>query len=457
MKKTKLIISLLIPVFLLTGCYDYKEPNDLAYVVAIGIDKGSDESLYNYTLQFARPTQISGGSSQEGGSGEQTIGTVKVEAPSIYSAINVANHVISKSFTLSHTKIIVISNDIAKSGIGKIVDSVGRSTDLRPTVFLCVSNEGAGDYLESVKPVVEINPVKYYRLIFESPNSSYIPKNDVGTVFLNLKAGTEQNSLPLVGVGKGSKESSQSSSSGGGSSGGSSSGGGSSGGGSQGSGGENQAQSPQPSSESEKNIPVNEKEFEYHMKEYSAGNLDIEKQNESEVIGTAVFKNDKMVGTISGIESEILNILTGRFTNGYSVIYVPQTPENPATIRIEQRAKPKVKIDISGNNPKIKILLSLEGNFVLVPSDYVIENELLEFEENTSQYIKEYALEFLQKTTKEFDSDIIGFGKDAKMQFLTTKQFDDYDWNGAYKNAEFECEVEFSIRRTGLTMRSSNG
>ncbi len=452
--KIKKIISLICVVSLLSGCYDYIEPNDLAYVVAIGIDKGQDDSLYNFTLQFARPTQISGGSSEEGGSGEQTIGTVKVEAPSIYSAVNVANHVISKTFTLSHTKIIVLSSDIAKEGIGKIVDTVGRSTDLRPTVFFCVSQGEAGKYLESVKPVVEINPVKYYRLIFESPNSSYIPKNDVGTVFANLKSNTEQNTLPYVGVGKGSKKSSGGESSQGSSGGESSQGG--SGGGSQGSsGGENQSQSPQPSSTKDIKVPINESGFEYHMKEYVAGNLDIEKQNESEVIGTAVFKDDKMISTLSGIESQILNILTGRYISGYSVLYVPKSPNNPATIRIEQRKKPEIKIKLENGVPKIKISLFLEGNFMTVPGDYMVENNLSEFEENSSEYIREYAQKFLEKTAKEFKSDVVGFGKNAKMLFLTNDEFENFDWNKAYEKAEFECEVEFSIRRTGLTMRSS--
>ncbi|MBR3791114.1 MAG: hypothetical protein IKK18_00275 [Clostridia bacterium] len=451
MKKISVILLSIMMVSLLSGCYDYIESNDLSYVVAIGVDKGKEESLYNYTLQFARPTQISGGSSEEGGSGEETIGTVKVEAPSIYSALNVANHVISKTFTLSHTKIIVISDEIAKEGIGRIVDSAGRSTELRPTVFFCVSAGEAGKYLESVKPVIEINPVKYYRLIFESPNSSYIPKNDSGSIFQNLKADTEQCTLPYVGVGKGSSGESSSS--------GSSSGGSSSGGGSsqkeQSSGGENQTQSPQPSSEKENNIPINEKGFEYHMKEYIAGKLDIEKQNESEVLGCAVFKEDKMIGVLSGIESEMLNILSGRFTNGYSVLYVPQTPDNPATIRIEQQKKPKIDISIEDGIPKIKIKLALLGNFVSVPTDYIIENELLEFEESTSQYIEEFALELLDKTVKEYNSDIVGFGKNAKGKFLTNKEFEDFNWNEAYKNAQISCEVEFSIRRTGLTMRSS--
>ncbi len=450
--KKRLIALVLLSSFFLSGCYDYIEPNDLAYVVAIGIDKGTNENLFNYTLQFARPTQISGGSSEEGGSGEKTIGTVKVEAPSIYSAVNVANHVISKTFTLSHTKIIVISNEIAKSGIGDIVDTIGRSTDIRPSVFLCVSSDEAAKYLESVKPVVEINPVKYYRLIFESPNSSYIPKNDVGTVYLNMKSKTSQNTLPLVGVGKGS---SGGKSSGGGGEGGGQSSGEQSEGGGQSSGEENQSQSPTPSSTDDIKTPVNEKEFEYNMKKYFAGKLDIEKQNESEVVGSAVFKDDKMIGELSGIESEIFNILSGRFTSGYAVLYVPQSPTNPATIRIEQLAKPKVKISLEDNKPKINIELSLEGNFMSVPSDYIIENNLTEFEENTSQYIKDFSLEFLNKTTKEFNSDIVGFGKQAKKLFLTNDEFEKFNWNEAYKDAEFECRVKFSIRRTGLTMRTS--
>ena len=441
--KKKLMALIILCSFLLSGCYDYIEPNDLAYVVAIGIDKGSNENLFNYTLQFARPTQISGGSSEEGGSGEKTIGTVKVEAPSIYSAVNVANHVISKTFTLSHTKIIVVSNEIAKSGIGNIVDTIGRSTDIRPSVFLCVSSDEASKYLESVKPVVEINPVKYYRLIFESPNSSYIPKNDVGTVYLNMKSKTSQNTLPLVGVGKGS-------------SGGESSGGEESGGEKQQSSGEeNQSQSPTPSSTDDIKIPVNEKAFEYNMKKYFAGKLDIEKQNESEVVGSAVFKDDKMISTLSGIESEIFNILSGRFTSGFAVLYVPQSPTNPTTIRIEQLAKPKVKIELHGNKPKINIVLSLEGNFMSVPSDYIIENNLEEFEENTSKYIKDFSMEFLKRTTDEFNSDIIGFGKQAKKLFLTNEEYEKFNWNEAYKNAEFDCTVKFSIRRTGLTMRTS--
>ncbi len=423
--KIKRLFIIFLSSLLLSGCYDYIEPNDLCYVVAIGIDEG-EEGLYKYTLQFARPSQISGGSSEEGGKGDETIGSVSVVSPSVYSAVNAANHIISKTFTLSHTKIIVISDTVARSGIGDIVDFVGRSSDLRPTVFLCVSRGNAGEYLASVKPVVEINPVKYYRLIFENPNSSYIPKNDAGSVFSDLKSKTREISLPLVGVGKGSKEEN----------------------------GDNKTQEPQSSLKNEKTTPNNKSGFEYHINKYVAGNLDVEKQNESEVVGAAVFKDDKMVGILDGIECEMLNMLSGKYTNSYTSLYVPQSPNHPVTLRIEQTKKPKNQISFDNGKIKITQYLFLEGVFMSVPGDYLIENNLEEFEIDASKYIEEFALEFLNKTSKKYQSDIVGFAKSAKKKFLSNDDFYAFSWNDKYRNAEFECIVNFGINRPGLTKRN---
>ena len=59
MKLTNLIkLTAVIPlVILLSSCVG-QEPNDIAYVTALGIDKKDDE--YVYTIQFANPTKISG-------------------------------------------------------------------------------------------------------------------------------------------------------------------------------------------------------------------------------------------------------------------------------------------------------------------------------------------------------------------------------------------------------------
>ena len=468
-KKAVLIIFATMFSLSLSGCYDYKEPGDLAYVVAIGVDKSDNEGTYNYTIQYARPTEITGGSSSEGGSGKDTMSILNVEAPSVYAAVNLANHVVSKSFTLAHTKIIVISDTVAKESITPIMDSIGRSSDIRPSVYMCVSNGEAREYLKSVKPVVEIHPVKYYRLIFENKYSSYIPKTDVNDVYQNLKSGDEQSIVPYVGVGKGEDEAKNSAegadgsqdSSGGGSQ--KSSGGGEDsqkeGGGSSEEGGKGQSQGgngegEQSQSKEQKNIPTNKSGFEYDMKEYIAGNLDIEKTNKSEVIGSAVFNGDRMVTTLSNIESELYNIIKGDFQNGYSVIYSQKSPDHPITIKIEQQKRPKIKVDAKGIKPKIDVEVFLEADFVSVPYDYFAESEIDRFEKETTKYIKEAIEKFLNSTSRQYKTDVCGFARYAKINFLTYDEFNNYKWNDKYQNAQFLCNVNFSIRRTGLIIRT---
>lgn len=471
MKLVKIIL-LSVLVLQLCSCYDYKEPDEIAYIVAVGVDKGEDESSYNFTIQYARPSKITGGGGEEGGSGEQTTGIVNVDAPSLYTAINLANHVISKKFTLSHTKIIVLSDELCKDTITPIIDSIGRSSDIRPSVYICVANGKAYDYLEAVKPSIEINPVKYYQLILESDYTSYIPVNDAQEIYFNFKNNLKQNVLPLVGVSEGTqknggqqRQSSEGGSGGsqsgqGGSDGGAESGQGGSGGGSQSDmstmGQDGTTQSPQTegtggeSSQMEKNIPQINGGFEYRMKEYAAGNLDIKKQNASETIGGAVFKADKMIGEINGIEAEIYNILCGKFSEGYSVMYSSKEPDGVITIRFEQKEKPNVDVDIDDGKIIIRAEIFLDGDFVSTPQDSAIEEDISAFEEESTKYIKEALLKFLKKTQSEFNSDIIGYGNYAKRAFLTDKSFNEYDWNEKYKMAEFDIDVDFNIRRTGL-------
>ena len=179
MKILCILMSILLVIPLFSSCSDLQEPNELAYVVAIGIDKTEncpdDAKSYDITIQFAKPVQISGG--EEGGKGEDIMENITLTSPTLLSAFNMANQIVSKKFELSHTKLIVFSEDIAKEGIKNFMQVMSRNSELRPNIYLAVSSCKAQKYLESVKPMVEINPVKYYQLIYENYNSIYAPNN----------------------------------------------------------------------------------------------------------------------------------------------------------------------------------------------------------------------------------------------------------------------------------------
>lgn len=90
------------------GSYSVQSIDDLAYLVALGIDV-SQNNMYTVTFQFTMPNSSGESTSSE----TSPIITNSVQASSLDSAINLMNAYISKELTLSHCKIIVISEELA--------------------------------------------------------------------------------------------------------------------------------------------------------------------------------------------------------------------------------------------------------------------------------------------------------------------------------------------------------
>ena len=439
------ILGTLILLLSFTGCYDANEPNDYAYVVAIGVDKSETPGQYIISIQFAKPVQISGGGSEEGGKGGETLGLVTVEAPSIYSGINIANNIFSKRFQLSHTKIIVMSEDIAKEGIEDIVYTVVRSIDLRPNMYMAVAPGGAKEYLASVAPEIEINPVKYYQLILENTYAEFVPKNVSQDIYVYMESGEKEIILPLVSAGNKEEENKSQENN----KGQENKSSGSSSGGSEGS--KNQ--------EKEINVPktsakTNYEGFEYLIKEYVAGNIAANKENKSEAMGMAVFSGDKMIGTMSGIESEIYNLMNKNFDYTYSTFYSEDF--GAMVMLVQQYENPYISVKIDEQKPKISVKVSMEGSLIDIPNTTLMEEDIYTYEKKIEGYIKNALEKFLYRTSRDFGADIVGFGSYAKKNFSTYSDFEEYDWREKYKKAEFNVEADFKIRRTGLVIKNNN-
>ena len=152
-----------------------------------------------------------------------------------------------------------------------------------------------------------------------------------------------------------------------------------------------------------RDIEINEQGFEYRVKEYIAGNMDVEKQNKSEVMGLAVFDGDKMIGELNAIESELFSIASGQFKYSYTNFYSQDSPDDPTTLRLEQNRKPRYKVDVSGDHPKIDLEVFLVGDFVSISPYIFLENDIQNYEQEITGYVQE-ALE------KFFGGHCTGFG-----------------------------------------------
>ena len=441
------ILKLIPAVFLaslLCGCFG-TEPNDISYAIAIGFDKAADSENYNITLQFAKPTQISGGSSDTGGSaGPQIVENITVEAPTLYSAVNLADGIVSKHFFLSHANLIVFSKEVAEEGIGDIMEMLARSYDIRPNVYMAVSLEGAEKYLSEVKPVLEVNPAKYYQLTYEANGAGGVPKSIIEEFYFMEDLPDIDSVVPIAGVIKSENESESSDSGESEESGSSSESGESS------DGGEEQ--------ESVKNVrqseaPLNNGGFEYKIKEYLAGEVALTEKNKSEAMGMAVFKRDKMVGVFSGIESELYNIMSGGHRDLY--ISLEGTEQKPVTVLIRDENEPRINVDVK--NKKVDIKLYLESDLYSVPANYDIENNKKEFEESARRDIKEACEKLIKKSFSEYDADILGLTRKAKRKFLTYNDFTEANIDKEIKNYDINVDVKFNVRRTGLIISGEGG
>ena len=61
-------------------------------------------------------------------------------------------------------------------------------------------------------------------------------------------------------------------------------------------------------------------------------------------------------------------------------------------------------------------------------------------------YLEKNISSYLYKTSKEFKSDIAGFGKYMLPKYLTWQDWIDSDWSNNYENAFFDVSIETNIQ-----------
>lgn len=159
-----IILILLFSLLFLSGCYDSNGIETLAYAVAIGIDKGTENTL-KLTMQFVVPTSSDSSSSSSQASSSTT---VEVDCATIDSGIALINSYISKKVNLSHCKAVVVSEELAYEGVEDYFYSLFNNVQVRPNCYIIISRCDANYFLSNSTPTLESVPARYYELILNS-------------------------------------------------------------------------------------------------------------------------------------------------------------------------------------------------------------------------------------------------------------------------------------------------
>lgn len=406
-----IMVIFLLLSSLLTGCRDASEVDDNVYAVAIGIDKGVNNKI---VLTILYPSYRG---AKEGESGENpTRGSNihSIEAPSILEGIDLLNMAISRRVSFIHAKMFVISEDLAREGIGDFLSPVAKFRGLRRSLFVIISSGSALEFIKANRvSAIGGSVTKTIELMLEqSKNTGFFPNINFHEFYKNILSPYGEAAAIYAGVNKA------------------------------------------------KEIDINLGKSEAPLvtqKDFKPGELPRVGTGKREFVGTAVFKGDKMVGNFNPYETRYMLMLTNKFNKGFMTLEDEKAPGKAIVLNIRYGRPVKIRGRFDDDKPVIDIALNIEADINSIQSRINYENlkTVEELNKQLKQEIKEGVEKVIEKTKNEYKADVFEFGKKFAGYFPTINEWEEYNWKSKYPDAIVNVEVEVNVRRTGHTIDSS--
>lgn len=449
-KKTKILIYffLLLTMFFLSGCFDSAEIDDEVYPLFIGLDKGDENSLI-MTVQYPVYTEDGAGisleSDEENGDGEGvSLGDTNIhsiETSSILQGIDMLGMIISRRISLKHVKAVVFSEELSKEGIEKYLSAFIRYRETRQTMRVIVTKSSAKDFIIGYRTGVGESLSKSIELMtMQAKNTGYFAQTELFQFYFNI---ISPYSSAFTGYAYG-KVNNQEDDEG---------------------QGEGDYNDDDDDDDDEKDS-TDYKEGSYSMSdenqifkpevEFEPGEIPLKVGEQREFAGTAIFKKDKMVGTLNPDETKYFKMIRNEFQRGF-LTFKDSTNNQKAIIIDARLGRPtNINTSIDKNRALINIILEIEGDLSSIQSRFNYEDiKLLEdLRKNMAKNISKNVLAVLTKVQKEYEADVFGFGKKLAKHFRTIQEFEEFNWDENFKNAKITLNTNVHLRRTGIVIDS---
>lgn len=377
-KKISLIGMLIIILFSLTGCYNTVDMDKYFYIVGLGLDN-TENGLLKVSVQISN-TLVSGSSGNGSSSNSSDSGEYRiysVEAETIDSAITILNNYLNKKINLSHCTVLVISEELCKSGVKEYISTLANNTELRHSCVFLISSTTAFDVLDKVGNSGKVFSSRLYDYLNTSTDyTGYTVDSTFGTFFMD-------------------------------------------------------------------------------MQNYQRDSIGIYTQVDSKTVqnnGTAVFKNDIMVGHLSAIDTVCHLMMTNELKS--CTLTIPHHEQKGEYIDLDIRLYKPTQIDVEILNgspfisisifPKASILNSGEGY------DFTTDKRIQEIETAANNYIKNIANQYLYEISKSYNADIVGFSGIYGKKVATQENLQKVNFSKVFKDSFFNVNVKTEVHSSNL-------
>ena len=384
---------IIISGLVLSGCLGKREINDLAIVMAVGIDKGED-GLVKITAQIVRPADSRGQTGAPSGQTGDPIWSASSEGETLFEAIRNLSTFSSRRVFWAHNYAIVINEDYAKDGISEVVDFFTRNPELRMRTWVMVTPEKASR-LVSTLTGLEVIPgealdklFRYTRISVQAPKTQMI---DVQAALTNEYVEPVIARVRLTKKGVSNKKPGES------------------------------------------------------------GAIE-----QVELAGAGAFKGDKLVGIIEPEEMKGMLPFIEKMETGLVVLQCPTDDKKKLSVELENhrfKITPKYKEEM----PEFDIHYSVTGSIVEGDCVLTIKDrpKIKGLEKQMETQLKDQIETIVQKAQKDYQSDFLEFGNIFNNHYPAEWKNIKSRWEAVFPEVKVETTIEGEINDSSLLFKSS--
>lgn len=387
-RKLKILMLIAISIIIAVsamGCLNPTSLEKYGYVLTVGVDEGKKKK---YEITFELQRELSG---EEGSENPGRVVLLSEEGDTIFEAINTIYRRTSFDLSFARTHAFVFCRKIAESG--RIKDFLSMSLDklrIRQSAIVLISDGSAKEFLGGRNANNEANATRIHESLLEGERVvGETSIMNLGALFESCDGRRFDVALTYGSVDdKIITDAKQKESA---------------------SVGENPVQNPKD----------------------KVGGM------QTQMDGAALFDGWKLVGTLPGHDTQILNIASGRFENGSMMMNVSEEVQYALLIQLDEY---RVETEIADNvKAEISVVLSL--TISQDPTGELAKN----WENRGRQLVEEYfekELDRITKYCKKVNSDALGIGRYVSKKFKTVEEWEAFDWKKRYSETEIKFNVD---------------
>lgn len=382
----------------LTGCWDRIELNDISIVSGLAVDKGKDMK-YRLTVELVNASQFS---PNKGGGDASSAITYSLEGDSVSELLHKMNVGISRRLIFSHTRVVYISEEVAKAGVLEFLDFLDRSGQFRNDFNILVTrDEMAEEFTKITFPVQRVPALKVQRqtqsLMEEWGGDPNVRLTDF------ISAITSKGRNPVAAAVKLSG-------------------------------------SPEKGSMTENNQK-----------------LDVDALIEMD--GMAVFESEKLKGFLS-LQDTRNYLWTQKMKNtSLTVVCSKEEGKEENTLFNDVRVtETHSKLKVDTVNGRVVLKVKINGETRLEATQCIEDLTKIDtydkFEKETNEYVEAQIKSTIEKVQKEYKADIFGFGEAYNRQHHKEYKKVEAKWDEIFAQAEVQVKVDLHLRRSGVRGKS---